>query len=78
LVTTLRAAEQFNKEHLSSSEVVELTEKAKFFYIGGFFLTHGVESAAELAKTASTAGKVLYSSYTNLHHSELFLILLRL
>jgi adenosine kinase len=58
LVTTLRAAELFDKAHLSSPEVSSLIQGAKFFYIGGFFLTHGVESAIELAKTASDAGKV--------------------
>lgn len=59
LVTTLRAAESFDKAHLSSPEVAPLIENAKFFYIGGFFLTHGVESALELAKAASGKGKVV-------------------
>lgn len=58
LVTTLRAAEQFDKAHLSSPNVANLIENARYFYIGGFFLTHGVESATELAKAASGAGKV--------------------
>jgi len=58
LVTTLRAAEKFDKAHLSDPKVVNLIENANFFYIGGFFLTHGVESATELAKAASGAGKV--------------------
>jgi len=58
LVTTLRAAEAFDKSHLSSPEIVPLIQNAEFFYIGGFFLTHGVESALELAKTASGRGKV--------------------
>lgn len=59
LVTTLRAAEQFDKAHLSSPAISKLIDGAKFFYIGGFFLTHGVESATELAKAASGAGKVV-------------------
>ncbi|PVG04555.1 putative adenosine kinase [Serendipita vermifera] len=59
LVTTLRAAEAFDKAHLSTPEVASLIQGAKYFYIGGFFLTHGVESAIELAKTASDAGKVV-------------------
>jgi len=58
LVTTLRAAESFDISHLSSPEVAPLIDAAKFFYVGGFFLTHGVESALELAKKASLAGKV--------------------
>jgi len=58
LVTTLRAAEKFSKEHLSSPQIAPLIDNAKYFYVGGFFLTHGVESALEVAKKATTAGKV--------------------
>ncbi|CAE6439990.1 unnamed protein product [Rhizoctonia solani] len=57
LVTTLRAAEMFNKSHLSSPEVAPLVDGANFYYVGGFFLTHGVESALEVAKKAAAAGK---------------------
>ncbi|CUA67714.1 adenosine kinase [Rhizoctonia solani] len=57
LVTTLRAAEMFNKEHLASPEVAPLVDGAKFYYVGGFFLTHGVESALVVAKKASETGK---------------------
>ncbi|KAH7335888.1 adenosine kinase [Rhizoctonia solani] len=59
LVTTLRAAEMFNKDHLSSPEVAPLVDAAQFYYVGGFFLTHGVESALVVAKKASEAGKVV-------------------
>jgi adenosine kinase len=58
LVTTLRAAEQFEKAHLSSPEILPLVEAAKFYYVGGFFLTHGVESAMEIAQKAANASKV--------------------
>ncbi|KAG8943341.1 adenosine kinase, partial [Tulasnella sp. 408] len=58
LVTTLRAAEKFNKSHLSSPEILPLVDGAKFYYVGGFFLTHGTESALEIAQKASNAGKV--------------------
>ena len=58
LTTTLRAAESFTPSHLATPEVKALIEEAKFFYLGGFFLTHGIESALELAKTASSSGKV--------------------
>ncbi|EJU00133.1 Ribokinase-like protein [Dacryopinax primogenitus] len=58
LCTTLQAAESFTPSHLSSPEIAPLIQNAKFFYVGGFFLTHGVESALELAKHASNAGKV--------------------
>ena len=57
-MTTLRAAEKFDKSHLSSPSVAPLIEGAKAFYVEGFFLTHGSESALELSKTASNAGKV--------------------
>lgn len=58
-MTTLRAAELFEKSHLSSPEVAPLIEGAKFFYIEGFFLTHGTESALQIAKQASDAGKTV-------------------
>ncbi|TEB38538.1 Ribokinase-like protein [Coprinellus micaceus] len=57
LVTNLRAAEKFNKSHLSSPTVAPLVEGAKFYYVEGFFLTHGVESALELSSKAAAAGK---------------------
>lgn len=57
LVTTLRVAEKFEKAHLLSPAVAPLIDNAKFFYIEGYFLTHGVESAFELSSKASAAGK---------------------
>jgi len=57
-VTTLRVAEKFEKSHLSSPQVAPLIENAQYFYVEGYFLTHGVESALELSSKASTAGKV--------------------
>ena len=57
-MTTLRAAEKFDKAHLSSPEVAPLIDAAKLFYVEGYFLTHGTESALELSKKASEAGKV--------------------
>ncbi|ODN75185.1 hypothetical protein L202_06383 [Cryptococcus amylolentus CBS 6039] len=59
LCTTLRAAEEFTPSHLSTPEVAKLIDGAKYFYIGGFFLTHGVESALEIAKTAASKGKIV-------------------
>ncbi|KAI0076834.1 adenosine kinase [Panus rudis PR-1116 ss-1] len=58
LVTTLRAAEKFEKSHLSSPEVAPLIEAAKFYYVEGYFLTHGVESVLEVSKKASEASKI--------------------
>jgi len=59
LCTTLRAAEMFNVSHLSSPEIANLVSGAKFFYIEGYFLTHGLESALEVAKSASSQGKTV-------------------
>lgn len=59
LCTTLRAAESFTPDHLAKPEIKSLIDNAKFFYIGGFFLTHGIESAMEVAKSASGRGKVV-------------------
>ena len=58
LVTTLRVAEKFEKSHLSSAEVAPLISVANFFYVEGYFLTHGVESALELSSKSAAAGKV--------------------
>jgi adenosine kinase len=58
LVTTLAAAEKFTPDHLQKPEIKVFVDNAKFFYIGGFFLTHGIESALEVAKAASGKGKV--------------------
>jgi adenosine kinase len=57
LVTTLRVAEKFGIEHLSSAEVAPLIDAAKFFYVEGYFLTHGTESVVHVAKKASDTGK---------------------
>ncbi|KAJ4470897.1 Ribokinase-like protein [Lentinula aciculospora] len=58
LVTTLRAAEKFDKAHLSSPEISAVLESAKAYYMEGFFLTHGLESALELSQKASKDAKV--------------------
>ena len=59
LCTTLRAAEMFTTSHLATPEVTTLLAGAKYFYIEGFFLTHGIESALELAKGASSKGRTV-------------------
>ncbi|KAF9064058.1 Ribokinase-like protein [Rhodocollybia butyracea] len=58
LVTTLRAAEKFDKAHLASPEISKVLESAKAYYMEGFFLTHGVESALVLSQKASKDAKV--------------------
>jgi len=49
----------FTPSHLAKPEVAQYLAGAKFFYIGGFFLTHGIESALEVAKSASNQGKTV-------------------
>ena len=58
LVATLRVADKFDKSHLLSSEVAPLVESVRFFYMDGYFLTHGLESALYLSIKSATAGKV--------------------
>ena len=58
-VVTLRAAEKFDKAHLATPRVARLIDGAKFFYVDGYFLTHGLESTLEVAKNASDNGKVV-------------------
>ncbi|KAG6841573.1 hypothetical protein C0991_009608 [Blastosporella zonata] len=57
LVTDLRVAEKFDQSHLSSPAVAPLVEAAKFYYVEGYFLTHGTASALELSSKAAAAGK---------------------
>jgi len=64
LVTTLRVAEKFEKSHLSSPEVAPLVEKAKFYYIEGYFLTHGVDSALYLSSISAAAGKTFVMNFS--------------
>jgi hypothetical protein len=59
LVATLRVAEKFDKSHLLSPKVAPLVESVKFFYMDGYFLTHGLESALYLSSKSATAGKVI-------------------
>ncbi|KAI0321264.1 Ribokinase-like protein [Amylostereum chailletii] len=58
LVTTLRVAEKFEKDYLATPKIARLIDGAKVFYVEGYFLTHGTDSAIEVAKKASDAGKI--------------------
>lgn len=49
----------FTPSHLSSPEIAPLLSGAKYFYIEGYFLTHGIESALEVAKAASSRGRTV-------------------
>lgn len=59
LVTNLAAAQEFSVDHLRTPEIKQKMEEASHYYIGGFFLTHGIESALEVAKHSSAANKTL-------------------
>ncbi|ADV25846.1 Adenosine kinase, putative [Cryptococcus gattii WM276] len=59
LCTTLRAAEEFTPSHLAHPDVANIIDGAHYFYVEGYFLTHGIESALEIAKNASSKGKVV-------------------
>lgn len=37
---------------------IKAIQDAKFYYVGGFFLTHGLESVLELAKLSVKDNKV--------------------
>ena len=58
LVATLRIADKFDKSHLLSSEVAPLVDSVNFYYMDGYFLTHGLESALYLSSKSATTGKV--------------------
>ncbi|TIB07640.1 hypothetical protein E3P92_03985 [Wallemia ichthyophaga] len=59
LVTNLAAAQEFSVDHLRTPQMKQRMDEASHFYIGGFFLTHGIESALEVAKHSSQSGKTL-------------------
>lgn len=59
LCTTLRAAEMFSPDHLAKPEIASIIDSAKYFYIEGYFLTHGVESIVQIAKAYSSKGKTV-------------------
>jgi len=58
LVANLSAADKYSIEHLKKPENWELVEKAKYYYIGGFFFTHSHESIMAVAKHAAENNKV--------------------
>lgn len=64
LVTTLRAAEKWEKSHLESELVAPLVDGAKVFYVEGFFLTHGTETISYLSQKASAASKVFAINFS--------------
>ncbi|KAI0029134.1 adenosine kinase [Vararia minispora EC-137] len=57
LVTTLRAAKQFDRAWLNETRISRMIDSARVFYVEGYFLSHGVESLVALAKRSTDAGK---------------------
>jgi adenosine kinase len=58
LCTDLLAANEYKIAHLQTPEVWASVEAAKFFYVGGYFLTVSPDSALEVAKHAAETKKV--------------------
>ncbi|KAJ3209260.1 adenosine kinase [Dinochytrium kinnereticum] len=58
LVTDLQAANTYTIEHLKKPEIMALVENAKYFYVGGYFLTVSPETANFVAEHAAAKNKV--------------------
>nr|KJB36545.1 hypothetical protein B456_006G165800 [Gossypium raimondii] len=58
LIANLSAANCYKSEHLKKPENWALVEKAKYFYIAGFFLTVSPESIQLVAEHAAAKNKV--------------------
>jgi len=58
MVTNLLAANEYKIEHLETPEIWSLVEKAKAYYIGGFFLTVSPPSIMKIAKHAAEHDKI--------------------
>lgn len=58
LVANLAAANNYKIDHLLQPENFALVEKAKFFYVAGFFLTVSPESIMTVAKHAAEKNKI--------------------
>ncbi|CDP17399.1 unnamed protein product [Coffea canephora] len=58
LVANLSAANCYKSEHLKRPENWALVEKAKYYYIAGFFLTVSLESILLVAQHAAAKNKV--------------------
>ncbi|XP_060780761.1 adenosine kinase isoform X2 [Neoarius graeffei] len=73
LVANLAAANCYKKEkHLDLEENWKLVEKAKVYYIAGFFLTVSLESILKVAKHASENNKIFSLNLSAPFISEFF------
>jgi len=59
LVTSLRAAKQFDQSHLFSPAVAPIIDAAEVFYVEGYMLSHGFACVAELCKKVTLASKLV-------------------
>ncbi|KAH6565090.1 hypothetical protein BASA62_007471 [Batrachochytrium salamandrivorans] len=59
MVTDLLAANEYKISHLERPDIWALVEAAKFFYIGGYFLTVSPPSAMKIGAHAAATNKVL-------------------
>lgn len=64
MVTDLLAANEYKEEHLVRPEIWSLVEKAKAYYIGGFFLTVSPPSIMRIAKHAAEANKIFVMNFS--------------
>jgi adenosine kinase len=58
MVTDLQAANAFSIDHLEKPEIWAMVTGAKYYYIGGYFLTVSPPSALKVAKHAVESNKV--------------------
>jgi len=58
LVANLSAANNYKPSHLQSPEIWKYVEKAKFYYISGFFLTVSPESMKLIGKHSAEQHKL--------------------
>lgn len=74
LVTELGAAEHFHAEYLDEPENWKLVEKAKYFYIGGFFLPVSMTAVLKLLKHAVENDKTvvmnLHATFLCKHYAD--------
>jgi adenosine kinase len=59
LIANLSAANTFKVSHLDTPQAIEMVERAKLFYMAGFFLTVSVESILRVGKHAAENNKIL-------------------
>ncbi|CAL0309882.1 unnamed protein product [Lupinus luteus] len=72
LVANLSAANCYKSEHLKKPENWALVEKAKYFYIAGFFLTVSPESIQLVAEHAAANNKIFSMNLSATFISEFF------